>query len=407
MKPIRKGCKMKQLQNWKKISPDDGHYFFGYYDRNPWNTDMTRHLVMKIPQIKHLPRPGERAEIGTLDRNGTYEPLTTTRAWSHQQGCMELFLKHRPDCFLYNDFDETEKRLTARIFQFGKGIVGKYEYPVYAMSPDGKWAVSLNFSRIPRRGYSYADAVLSGDSHPADPDADGIRLLNLETGTSKLIVSYRAMMERHPYAYSLKGQHIWLNHAIFNCDSTRLLWLFRQCAESCKQGDIRWKTFLFTSSLDGGDAECVLPECYWQKFISHQIWGRTPREILVDADWTGDGHSAVVFDESRRPFLARELSKSHGGMAHMVFSPDGCRILADSYPDEHSEQKLVLIDAGTGKTELLGTFHHEPVPTVETRNDLHPRWSPDGRFVTVDSTHDGKRGVYLLEFEKGGDAPFC
>ena len=22
---------------WKKITPDDGHYFFGYYDRNPWN----------------------------------------------------------------------------------------------------------------------------------------------------------------------------------------------------------------------------------------------------------------------------------------------------------------------------------------------------------------------------------
>ena len=205
------------------------------------------------------------------------------------------------------------------------------------------------------------------------------------------------MMERHPYAYGLAGQHIWLNHAIINCDSTRVLWLFRQCAESCKRKNIRWETFLYTSSLEGGDAECVLSECQWQKFISHQIWGRTPHEILVDANWTGSGHGAVVFDESRRPFLARKLSDSHGRMAHMVFSPDGKWILADSYPDADSMQKLIRINAENGEWELLGTFHHEPVPTVETRCDLHPRWSPDGRFVTVDSTHNGKRAIYLLE----------
>ena len=386
--------------NWKKLTPDDGHYFFGYYDRNPWNRDVTRHLVMKIPQITRLPERGERAEIGLLDLNGNYEPLTTTRAWCHQQGCMELFLKHRPDCFIYNDYEESENRLVARIFQLGKGVVGRYELPVYAMSPDGKWAVSLNFSRIPRRGYSYADAVLSEDPHPAAPDSDGIWLMNLESGKTELIVSYRKMMELHPYAYSLPGQHIWLNHAIFNCDSTRLLWLFRQCADSCERGRIRWKTFLYTSSLEGSDAECVLSECQWQQFISHQIWGRTPREILVDADWTGEGHGAVVFDESRRPFISRELSKSHGRMAHMVFSPDGKSILADSYPDDDSCQKLILINAETGNFELLGTFHHEPTPIVDTRCDIHPRWSPDGRFVTVDSTHDGKRGLYLLELNK-------
>ena len=140
---------------------------------------------------------------------------------------------------------ELAERLVARIFQIGKGVVGRYELPVYAMSPDGKWVVSLNFSRIPRRGYSYADALLSEDLHPADPDSDGIFRINLESGEIKLIVSYRTMMERHPYAYGLPGQHIWLNHAIVNCDSTRVLWLFRQCAESCRRKDIRWKTFLY------------------------------------------------------------------------------------------------------------------------------------------------------------------
>ena len=90
--------------NWKKLTPDDGHYFFGYYDRNPWNTEKTLHLAMKVPQITRLPERGETAEIGLVDKFGNYTPVTTTRTWCHQQGCMELFLPHRPGCFCYNDY---------------------------------------------------------------------------------------------------------------------------------------------------------------------------------------------------------------------------------------------------------------------------------------------------------------
>ncbi|MBO5688836.1 MAG: hypothetical protein J6S73_02815 [Lentisphaeria bacterium] len=382
--------------NWKKLTPDDGHYFFGYYDRNPWNPEKTLHLAMKVPQITRLPERGETAEIGLVDKSGNYTPVTTTRTWCHQQGCMELFLPHRPGCFCYNDYDESSGKIIARIYEIGKGVVGSYPLPIYAMSPDGNRAVSLNFSRIPRRGYSYADAVLAPDPHPSDPDAEGLWLMDLHTGKAKLIVSYRKMMELHPYGYALNDQYIWLNHAIFNCDSSRLLWLFRQCPEELKYKP-KWETYLYTCALDGSDAECVLSQSQWRDYISHQIWGRTPREILVDASWGGAGHDAIVFDESRRPWIAERLSRSHGAMAHMIFSPDGKTILADSYPDEDSNQKLIRIDAATGNWELLGTFHHEATPIGETRCDLHPRWSPDGAMVTVDSTHDGKRGIYLLE----------
>ena len=67
---------------WKKLSPDDGfHYFFGYYDRNPWNNEMTRHLALKVGQCSRLPERGETAEIGLFDRQGNWYPQVTTRAW--------------------------------------------------------------------------------------------------------------------------------------------------------------------------------------------------------------------------------------------------------------------------------------------------------------------------------------
>lgn len=385
--------------SWKKLSPDDDfHYFFGYYDRNPWNDEMTMHLALKVSQCERLPERGETAEIGLFDRLGNWQSQVTTRAWCHQQGSMELFLPQGNGEFIFNDYDSANDRIITRVFKPGSGLCSRhYDSPVYAISPDGNWAVSLNFARIPRRGYSYADAVLSTDFHPKDLDADGLTLVNLKTGEAKLIVSYRTMLERHPYPYTCENKYIWLNHAIFNCDSTRILWLFRQTLDPLRPSG--WQTFMYTCDLTGEDAECTLSDAYWRtNLISHQIWGREPRQILVDAAWDETGHHAVVFDESVRPFRAQKLADSHGSFAHMVFSKDGKYILADSYPDTEKIQTLALIEADSGKMDILGRFRHIPdSPWIgDTRCDLHPRWSNDGKTVTVDSYHDGKRAIWLL-----------
>ena len=392
--------------NWRMFSPDDdGHYFFGYYDRNPWDATGRWHLALKVGQQQRLPLPGETAEIGLLDREapGTFRKLTETNAWCHQQGCMELFLPRRPGCFIYNDFDEAQKKLVARIYELGKGIVGAYELPIYAISPDGRFGVSLNFGRIPRRGYSYAPTPVPLDEwHPADPDRDGIFLVDLDTGAHRLLVSYRTMLDRHPYAYTADDQYIWLNHAIFNADSTRLLWLFRQTEDPVGVTKF-WQTFMFTCALDDpSDAECVLPDAYWRHDVSHQIWGHDPREIMVDAQWGHHGSELVSFDESRRPFIARRITSEIALKGHAVYSPDGRYILLDSYPlgeDPEKVQKLVIIEAATGHFRLLGEFRHTLAAGTrkDLRCDLHPRWSPDGRRVTVDSIDSGSRRVYLLE----------
>ena len=387
------------IYNWQRITPDDGHYFFGYYDRNPWNADQSLHLVLKIDQCERLPQPGEKAEIGAVTPNGNWTKFTETRAWCHQQGSMQFFHPLRPDSILYNDYDVNTRRLEARIFQIGKGETGRYSRSIYTLAPNGQLAASLDIGRIPRRGYSYADVPVGNDLHPTDLDHDGLFLIDLRTGKEKLLVSYRTMLEQHSYRYCTEGRYIWLNHAIFNCDSTRVLWLLRQAGNQHQVHN--WQTFMYTCGIDGTEPVCVLPDVYWSHWmISHQIWGRTPHEILVDANWDGTGYHAVVFDESEHPFRAVKLADSHGCAAHMIFSPDGTKLLADSYSGTEGIQTLAMIDVKTGKMEILGRFNHRPekVDDDDTRCDLHPRWSRDGHYITVDSIHDGKyRGCYLLK----------
>lgn len=387
--------------DWRMITPEcEGFEFmFGYYDRCPWDVTGKYHLALKIPVLHdRRPEAGEKAVIGLLDGSGSFEAQTGTDTWCHQQGCMELFLKHRPDCFVYNDFDAADRKMVARIFQLGKGVVGRYERPIYAISPDGRLAASLDFGRIPRRGYSYALTPLSPDLRPADPDADGLWIIDLHTGSEKLIVTYRQMIENHPYSYALEGRHLWLNHAIFNCTGDRILWLFRSTEDPIGLTK-KWQTYMYTATVDGDEIKSSLPEPFWTNIITHQIWGRHPREIMVDANWDGRGHGVIVYDDSETPFRARKIADSHGRKGHFVYSPDGKYILADSYRDENFRQHLALINADTGRHIMLGLFRHEVPPNTPgfERCDLHPRWSPEGRRITVDSICSGKRAVYMLE----------
>ncbi|MGI5868721.1 MAG: TolB family protein [Kiritimatiellia bacterium] len=386
--------------DWQCLTPGEGHFMFGYYDRCAWDATGQHHLALQIPQQSRLPEPGETAEVGIVERGRPgFQRLATTQAWCHQQGAMTLWLPQRPGCFIYNDFIEEANgrwKPVARIYDLARGLVGQYDRPVYAMSPDGRLAAALDFSRIPRRGYSYARATFKGA--PPDLDNDGLWILDLETGKTRLVASYRALIEAHPLPYDLEqgADCIWLNHAIFNCDGSRVMVLFRTCANPASPWP--WHTYMFTMRVDGGELACPLPHTLWRESaISHQIWGRAPGEILIDANWCGRGYEYVVFDSTRQRFQANRISKGMGPMGHTVFSPDGRWMAADTYSID-GVQRLSLVRVSDGALTEVGRFRHQAGnDLVDVRCDLHPRWSSDGRVLTVDSIHDGHRRIYALD----------
>jgi Tol biopolymer transport system component len=88
---------------------------------------------------------------------------------------------------------------------------------------------------------------------------------------------------------------------------------------------------------------------------------------------------------------------------HCSYLPGNEWILNDTYPggahlEGEREQGLYLYQVASGTTVSLGRFHTAPEYTGEWRCDLHPRFSPDGRSVVIDSVHAGHgRQMYLLD----------
>lgn len=59
---------------------------------------------------------------------------------------------------------------------------------------------------------------------------------------------------------------------------------------------------------------------------------------------------------------------------HATFSPDGIRLVCDTYPkNPQREASLRVVDLATGTAVELGRFHHPAQYTGDIRCDLHPR----------------------------------
>ena len=70
----------------------------------------------------------------------------------------------------------------------------------------------------------------------------------------------------------------------------------------------------------------------------------------------------------------------------------------DTYPDSQRNQNVYLYNVESGERRPLGHFHSPDDYRGEWRCDTHPRFSPDGRKVVIDSPHGGEgRQLHLID----------
>ena len=157
-------------------------------------------------------------------------------------------------------------------------------FPVYALSPDGATALSVDFERINdlRSGYGYA-GILDPNREVLAPADAGIYRCNLETGKKELIISIAQMAsipfpdKANPSSKDLLMEKNWFNHLLFNTDGSRFVFLHRWKSPS-NVGVGGFATLMYSSDLEGKDIRLVDGSGY----TSHFIW----RDAEHLAIWT-------------------------------------------------------------------------------------------------------------------------
>jgi hypothetical protein len=149
---------------------------------------------------------------------------------------------------------------------------------------------------------------------------------------------------------------------------------------------------MLTATAEGRDVRVVDP--YGR--TSHFIW-RDPEHILAWSWHPSQGNAFYLYEDGtdRVQVIGRGIMTRNG---HCTYLPGNRWILNDTYPDKERRQHVYLYHVATGKTVPLGAFYQPPEYKGEWRCDTHPRFSPDGRSVIIDSPHTGAgRQMHLID----------
>jgi hypothetical protein len=371
----------------RAVTKGPKHHWFGYYDKSPWDATGRYLLTMESNFCDRQPGPKDAITLGMVDLKSGNEMrgLDVTRAWCWQQGCMLQWLGSAPDReVVYNVLDRGLPIAVVRDVHNNK--VRQLPLPIYAVSADGKLAVTLDFARLHRLrpGYGYASCPERFADDPA-PEKLGVWWMDMATGKNELVVTLKQLAGNKPDE-RFRGAHHWVNHLLFNPDGTRFVFLHRWWV-----GEKPWFTRVYTAKPDGTDLRLHLDT----GMASHFDW-RDDHTLLFWAKTPTAGNKFCLID-----VRTDEVTVVGDGVltrdGHCSYSPDRKWVLNDTYPDQDRMQWLMLYNPKTGRRYDLNKFHSPKSFTGPWRCDLHPRWNRDGTQVCIDGCHDPQRQVYVLD----------
>lgn len=391
--------KIKSEGNIVRVSPDDPNheYFFGYYDKSPWDASMRYMICMRAKDTWSNPDPIGKADICLLNlnfdsNNERYcNRIATTHTWNVQQGCMAQWLG--PDFksrILYNDM--RDGKYCSVILNIDTMEERVLPMPCYTVSVDGKTALSLDFSRLHslRLGYGYAELpeVTKG---VALPDTIAIWKMDIETGEVTELLKYTdfANFQLRPEMLE-KGSVHKVNHLMLSPNGKRFMVLYRWF---CGQ---RKYTRLVTCNVDGTGMYVLSDD----DMVSHCYW-KNDEEIIAferKKEW-GPGYYLMKDKTQEWQHLWGQLSND----GHPSYCPtDSSLVVTDSYPNRARVADIKLLrdtDSDAKDMKVIARVFAPFKYDNDTRCDLHPRWRQDGKAVCFDSIFEGHRGLYIVNLD--------
>ena len=262
----------------------------------------------------------------------------------------------------------------------------KYNFPIYAISNNGEYGLSLNFSRLAwcRPGYGYTN-IPDITIEENEPEKDGIYLCSLDSNYMNLLLSIKQISNIQRLESMNNAIH-YFNHLSFSPSGKRFLFLHLWV-----KGKNRFSR-LITSNINGDNINILNNNGY----TSHYCW-KNDDSILSYSEESILGKNYFVYnDENCNVELFANGEIKHD--SHPSFSKDTNKLLYDCYPNRIKNQNLYIYYNKNKKIYKIKSFYNPTVFKGEIRCDLHPRWNNSGNLICCDSPNLNEfRSIYVLK----------
>lgn len=382
--------KFKSEGDVVRVSPDDGfEYFYGYYDKSPWDATDRYMICIKVKQAYKSVAPKEPGVVGVLDTEDSnkFIKIGITHSWNVQQSCMAQWMG--PDFktkILYNDF--RDGHYCAVIYNF-KEQKEESVLPMaaYDVARDGSFILSLDFSRLHRMrpGYGYSN-LPDTTKGVLCPNQGCIWKVDVADGKVTELFKYTDFAAFEPDE-SMNGAEHKVNHLMISPNGKRFMVLHRWFQKGRKH------TRLVTVNIDKTEMYNLSDDV----FVSHCYW-KNDEEILsfLRKKETGN-HYYLMKDKTQKYKMYWPELNTDG---HCSYSPDGRYIITDTYPNRKRIASVYLCTEEDNRSRRIARVSAPFRYDNDCRCDLHPRWNREGTKVCIDSVHDGRRGLYVINIPK-------
>jgi hypothetical protein len=411
-------------------TPKKNSFKFGYYNYSPFNYSQDKLLAHKIYFEARMPSKNDIVDIGYFEYpQGDYIKVSESNAFNWQQGSMLQWLG--PDfntLIIFNDVEDNN--YVSRILNLKTGHKKTLPKAIYGVDPLGKFSVTLNFERCHfTRAYSYA-SIVDENWDKRIPTEDGILKIDLETGSYKTIIGIQEFLDSQKIKDDGETMH-WFEHIMLNNSGTRFAFYHRFGTKDS------FSTQLYTADVNGNNIwrhpstlGCSFSHLGWINDESYAVFTYPNTNLKkwydskLNNSKTKKNYSFIkyIYDKIVKPFAPKKLIGYARGQAkyeltvdqvgvinklnndilkndgHPSFSKDGRFMLTDTYADEEGYRHLVIYDLQKKLLVTIGKFL-SVFNNCGWRADLHPRFSLDDSMIVIDSAHSGYHQMLVLELD--------
>lgn len=375
----------KVIGNVVRVSPNDAEYFFGYYDKSPWDASDRYMISLRVKKAYKTPDSMEESQVVVFDTKNDNEMIIigTTHCWNSQQGCMAQWLG--PDFktkIIYNDF--RDGRYVSVIYNFlEKKEEQVLPMPIYDVAKDGTFALTLDFSRLHRlrKGYGYAN-IPEKNKNILCPKDTCVWKVDLKDGHISEVIKYTDLSTFESRVEMAGAEHK-VNHIMISPNGKRFMILHRWFKNNEKF------TRLVTLNVDGTDMYNLSDD----NFASHCCW-KNDKEILSFLQKKESGKHYYLMKDKTKEYKMMWPELNTDG--HCTYSPDGEYVITDTYPNRKRIAGVYLCEEKNNTIESIAKVFSPFKYDNDVRCDLHPRWNHNSNAICIDSVHEGSKQLYII-----------
>lgn len=371
----------------KCLKLENKESYFGYYDKSPMNI-INEYIIFQSTNSETtlMPKIKKPVDIVLYDVNKEqYEIVGSSSTYNWQQGTKLMWIDDYK--FIYNDFDNDKKQYIAKIYNVKTKETRVINSPIYDCYKD-KFAISLNFERldIARADYSYNN--LGNKIDWLNNVNDGLYFIDLIGNTSKLMVSIDDIIQLN-FKETMQGAKHKFNHIMISPNGKKMMFMHRWFLTDNRRFDS-----LYIANIDGSEIQLVADD----DMVSHCFWYDNEHIVAYLRDKNlGDKYYMINILTTKKEIIGENIIDKFGDGHPNSYKS---KIIFDTYPDKARMKSLYLFDYKSNNLKQLGEFVENFNYYGETRCDLHPRFSFDGKKVFFDSVHEGKRHLFMMKLEK-------